>query len=205
MIDYNKKDLYDAYKKLGLDSGRVVYLTGNFGRLGRYYKKERDRLLQDHLNTIQLIIGANGTLVVPTHSWSLCNSDKIFDSRSIPSETGPFTEFVRLQENSVRQFHPFASVTALGRKAEEICTNNSRHAYGWESPFQRMIDFDAIYVSLGKPLERSISLIHHIEQIMGVPYRYTKEFTTACKVNDKVQMIEFYLSVLRNDVDINWA
>ena len=202
-MDYSYKDLFEAYKKLGLDSGKVVYITGNFGRLGRYYKNQRNLLFQDHVKVIQELIGDKGTLVVPTHSWSLCKNNIPFDSSSTVSETGPFTEYVRQQENSVRQFHPFASVTALGEKAIEICTNNSHHAYGWETPFQRMIDLDAIYISIGQPMEKSISLVHHIEHIMGVPYRYTKEFIQPCLIDGDIKMIEFYLFVTRNDCDIS--
>ena len=202
MIDYSYRDLFDTYKRLGLDSGKVVYVTGNFGRLGRYYNKQKNILLRDHVNVIQELIGDEGTLIVPTHSWSLCNTDKLFDPQSTKSEEGPFTEYVRQQKNSVRQFHPFASVTALGNKAVEICTNNSRNAYGWESPFQRMVDLNAMYVSIGQPMETSISLVHHIELMMGVPYRYTKEFTQPCLVDGTVKMIEFYLYVTRKESDI---
>ena len=202
MHDYDYDNLLELYKKLGLDSGRVVYVTGNFGRLGRYYLRDKDIVLQDHINAIQEIIGINGTLVVPTHSWSLCNTDKLFDIENTKSETGPFTEEVRNQENSVRQFHPFSSLTAVGKKSVEICTNNSRHVFGWESPFQRMIDLDALYISVGQPMKKSISLVHHIELIMGVPYRYTKEFIQPCLIDGEVKMIEFYVYVTRNECDI---
>jgi aminoglycoside 3-N-acetyltransferase len=200
--DFNYDDLLSLYRGLGLDSGRVVYVTGNFGRLGRYYQKGRESVLQDHINAIQEIIGINGTLVVPTHSWSLCNTNKIFDIKSVKSETGPFTEQVRIQKDSVRQFHPFSSLTAIGCKSVEICTNNSRHVFGHESPFQRMIEMDALYISIGQPMERSISLVHHIELIMGVPYRYTKEFVQPCLIDGKVKMVEFYVYVTRNECDI---
>jgi aminoglycoside 3-N-acetyltransferase len=202
MHDYDYNDLLELYKNLGLGQGRVVYVTGNFGRLGRYYQNEREIILQDHINAIQEIIGINGTLVVPTHSWSLCNTDKLFDIENMKSETGPFTEKVRKMDNSVRQFHPFSSLTAVGKKSVEICTNNSRHVFGLESPFQRMIDLDALYISVGQPMERSISLVHHIELLMGVPYRYTKEFIQPCLIDGDIKMIEFYAFVTRNECDI---
>jgi aminoglycoside 3-N-acetyltransferase len=202
MYDYDYKDLLDLYRELGLDSGRVVYATGNFGRLGRYSQRDKEVLLQNHIDVIQEIIGVDGTLVVPTHSWSLCNTDKIFDIDKTKSETGPFTEKVRTQNNSTRQFHPFSSLTAIGKRSQEICSNNSRHVFGWESPFQRMIDLNALYISVGQPMERSISLVHHIEFLMGVPYRYSKEFLHPCLIDGKIQLIEFYVYVTRNECDI---
>ena len=203
MTDYNFNDLVKTYKSVGLIPGKVVYVTGNFGRLGRYTSTSKKTIFKDHLDAMQSIIGDAGTIIVPSHSRSLCNTNHVFDLNETPSETGPFTEFVRQQENSIRQIHPFSSSTALGAKAVEICTKNSLHAYGPESPFQRMIEHDALYVSVGQSMEGSISLIHHIELVMGVPYRYTKEFIQPCICDNVVKLREFYLSVTRNDVDIN--
>ncbi|MDU9048389.1 MAG: AAC(3) family N-acetyltransferase [Candidatus Electrothrix sp. Rat3] len=81
-----------------------------------------------HLSAIQELLGETGTLIVPTHSWSLCNTSKVFDIKRTPSETGPFTEYIRKQKSSVRQLHPFSSSTALGKEAMAICANTSKHA-----------------------------------------------------------------------------
>ena len=132
----------------------------------------------------------------------LCNTDIVFDIHSTPSETGPFTEYIRQHNFAVRQFHPFSSSTAIGAEAVDICTNNSRHVYGMESPFQRMVDRDALYVSVGQPMERSITLVHHMEFLMGAPYRYTKEFLHPCLIDGKVKIIEFYLFVTRTECEI---
>lgn len=197
-IDYTHKSLVEAYQKIGVESGRTVYITGNFGCLGRYEHKDKNQLLSEHLSVLQELIGESGTLIVPTHSWSLCNTNIPFDINKTESETGAFTEFVRNQKGAVRQFHPFSSSTALGRSSNYYCTNNSSHVYGVCSPFQRMIDADALYVSVGLPLERTISLVHHVELVMGVPYRYVKEFLHPCVVENKIIIKPFYLYVTNN-------
>jgi len=201
-LHYSYKDIIEAYRGVGVESGRVVYVTGSFGRPGIYQFPQKNRLLDAHLTAIQEILGPDGTLMVPTHSRSLCNTKKPFDLSSTPSETGPFTEYVRIQNESVRQFHPFSSTTALGKDAEELCLHTSMHVYGAESPFQRMIDCDALYVSVGQDMAQSISLVHHIEFVMGVPYRYVKEFRHPCLIDDEVEDREFYLHVIRKDLDI---
>lgn len=202
MPDYSYSELLAAYKNVGVRSGRVVYVTGNFGRLGRYQTTDKMLLLQGHLDAIRELIGPDGTLVVPTHSWSLCNTDIPFDPEQTASETGPFTEFVRALPGAVRQFHPFSSSTALGRDALAICADTSRHVYGPESPFQRLIDRDALYVSVGQPMERSISLVHHIELVMGVPYRYSKEFFHPCRIGGSLGYENFYVYVTRSGCPI---
>lgn len=199
---YDYKDIVSAYKSVGVGKGRVVYVTGNFGSLGFYQYADKQAILQDHFNVLRELVGDSGTLIVPTHSFSLCNTDTVFDPHATPSETGPFTEFVRQQHGSVRQFHPFSSSTAIGAEAEAICTQNSRHAYGPESPFHRMVDRDALYVSVGMPMNKTISLVHHIEMVMGVPYRYAKEFVHPCLVDGAVRELEFYFYVTRRECDI---
>ena len=44
MSDYSFKSIIDAYRNVGLSEGRVVYVTGNFGRLGRYEHKEKSTI-----------------------------------------------------------------------------------------------------------------------------------------------------------------
>ena len=202
VCDYDKKSLVYAYEAAGLSRGRVVYLTGNLGALGRYEKMRKGDLLRDHLDTIMELIGPEGTLVVPTHAWSLCNTELAFDVLRTPSETGVFTEFVRCLDGSVRQFHPFSSSTAYGADSERICTKNSRHVYGPNSPFDRMIAAEALHVSVGMPINKTVSAVHHAELLMGVPYRYTKEFIQPCVLDGKLVWEEFYLYVLRREVDI---
>ncbi|WP_337881098.1 AAC(3) family N-acetyltransferase [Rheinheimera sp.] len=199
---YQYDDLLRAYSNVGVSKGRVVYVTGNFGKPGLYSEKGKQALLNAHLQALMQLLGDTGTLVVPTHSFSLCNTDNVFDSETTPSETGPFTELVRQQAGSVRQFHPFSSSTALGAQAEFICLHNSKHVYGLQSPFQRMLDLDALFVSVGLPARRTASLIHHVEFMMGVPYRYTKEFLHPCRIDNEVEKIIFYLHVLYRDLGL---
>lgn len=200
---YAHDDIRRAYRQAGVEPNRIVYVTGNFGRPGRYCIDGKMELMQVHLAVLQELLGPHGTLMVPTHSWSLIRTDIVFDPLRTPSETGPFTEFVRSQSSSVRQFHPYSSHTALGEHAEMLCNNTSRHVFGHHSPFQRMVEGDALYVSVGMPLEKTASLVHHVEFVMGVPYRYTKEFVHPCMVDGKVSDELFYVFVTHHNCDIN--
>jgi len=202
LFDYDYEKLLDFYSNLGIKKGSVVYITGNFGRFGRYAKNDKESILRDHFQAIYSLLGDKGTIVVPTHSWSLFNTDNVFDINETISETGPFSEYIRNKEGSVRQLHPFSSSTAFGYKAREICSDNSRHVYGYHSPFQRMLDNDAFFLSVGQKIQTTISLVHHIEFLMGVPYRYSKEFIHPCKIGKSIENLPFYIFALRKDCDI---
>jgi len=202
MSDYKFSDLVRAYEQVGVDNGGTIYLTGNFGKLGSFEELGKPTLLNAHLAAIQSLIGKTGTIVVPTHSWSLYNSNVPFSIPHTASETGPFSEFLRTLPGSVRQFHPFSSSTALGAEAKDICLKNTRHVYGPNSPFARLVERDALHLSVGLPVNRTISLVHHAELVAGVPYRYTKEFIHPYIEDGQTKLSEFYLFVTRRDVDI---
>ena len=201
-VYYSERQLEQAYKSLGVEPGKVVYVTGNLGQLGLIKDRRKSDIISSHFKIIVDLLGEKGTLVVPTHSFSIANTDVPFCMSSTPSETGPFTEYVRTQEGAVRQYHAFSSSTAIGAFAQQLCNDCARHVYGCQTPFQRMIDADALFVSIGKPASSTVSLVHQAEFLMGVPYRYTKEFEHPVHSNDEIALDIFYLYVTYAGVDI---
>ena len=199
---YSEGELAEAYREIGVAPGRVVYVTGNLGRLGLIKDKDKSDIIRAHFEILEDLLGEKGTLVVPTHSFSICNTDVPFSISSTPSETGPFTEYVRNQKGAVRQYHAFSSSTAIGAASQDICGDCARHVYGYHTPFQRMVDADAIFVSVGMPASSAVSLVHHAEFLMGVPYRYTKEFEHPVEKSGSVVRDVFYLYVIYGGIDI---
>lgn len=194
---YDYDTLLNTYKAIGLKKNDTIYITGNLSFLGFF--KPINKTLETHYKAIKKIIGANGTIAFPTFSYSLINSKKIFSKKDTPSETGVLTEYLRKKKGSIRQLHPYSSVTSLGKKAKFICNNNSKHAYGYDSPFQKLYELKAKYVSIGIKPNLVCSLSHHIETILNVPYRFTKEFEHRVKLkNGKIVKDKFYLFVLYN-------
>lgn len=200
---YSTENIRHAYEKLGIGAGDTVYVTGNIGNLGFHSSKNKQATLNSHLEALQAVVGSQGTVVVPTHSFHLCNTDQVFDLAATPSGRGAFTEHVRTQPGAVRQFHPFASVTALGHHAEMICGKTARHAYGPNTPYERLLELNAWGVSIGMPARLTCSVIHHLEQVMAVPYRYTKEFIHPVLRDGGIKAEPFYLYVLYRECEID--
>lgn len=179
-----------------------MYVTGNFGRPGLLGMPSPRAALPLHLEAIQFLIGDNGTLVVPTHTWSLRDSGLPFDPKESPSEAGPFSEMVRLENESRRNFHAFASLSALGLNANTICNSRSRHAYGPDTPWDFLCNENALFVSVGDGVSETISAVHHAEFLAGVPYRYTREILHPCRSDDGTVSAEvFFLQVLYSQID----
>lgn len=201
--DYNYKDLLAAYAQLGVRRDGLVFVTSDVSRLMRYAEPGATALLDAHLRAFRELLGPGGTLFVPTSSLNLCNTDIVFDPATTPSfQMGAFSEYVRTREVAMRSFHPFWSVAGIGPAATQMLRGISRHAYGWNSVFQRFVEADVLAVAIGKHPRFAVPVIHHIETVAGVPYRYNKEFNHPVLRSDRTAREPFYLSVLRLDCDL---
>lgn len=190
----------ESLRALGLENTPVAYVTGNFSNPGRFGLPKQD-VLATHFESLVHEVGV-GTIVVPTHSWSVLGHGASFDPRNTSSETGAFTEYVRKIPGTRRQHHALSSVAAHGPQAEGLLSGLSRHAYGPGSPWEKMLEAGAQFVSVGMPLEHSISLVHHVEFLAGVPYRYTKVFTVpVVQSSGQVLDEDFFLNVVYRGLD----
>jgi aminoglycoside 3-N-acetyltransferase len=195
-MKYNYRDIKNTYKEIGISKGMTVSLKTDLRFLGPYDSNSQNDLLEAHFNAISDLIDLSvGTIVVSTATFSLCNTDNVFDILNTPSEMGSLTEYVRTRPGSVRSLHPFASYAAIGKNANYICENTGRHSVGPNSPKARLLELDAQYLSIGLPPSRVTMVIHHIEKLMGVPYRYVKEFIHPVLRNGVVIYEPFYLYV----------
>lgn len=203
-MSYTFDDIKQAYARVGVSRGRVVLVKTDLRPLGAFEQPGRTAILSAHLNAIAELVDLGlGTVVVSTDSMSLCNTDTPFDVAQTKSELGVFTEFVRRQEGAVRSRHPFKSHAALGAHAERICGNVARHGTGLETPKARMLELDPLYLSLGLEPRWTCSYVHQMEHLMGVPYRYTKEFMHPMVQNDGTVAVEpFYLFVMYRELDV---
>lgn len=197
-----KADLIEGLKTIGLTKGENCYISGNITSLART-KIKKNILLPTFLSSLNETIGEFGTIFSPSASMNLCNTKIPFDINLTPShEMGAFAEFFRKLPESVRTFHPFWSISGLGKYAE-ILRNVSRHSYGVGSPWSKFLDLDLLQINIGLHPSKAVTLIHHIEVVTGVPYRYTKEFMhPIVQSNGKIIQEPFYMSVMYRDTDI---
>ncbi len=196
-MEYTYRDIRDAYTALGIEKGATVLLKTDIRWLGRFEDQNRNRLLEAHYQALADAVDVrHGSIAVSTASTYLCNTDTPFDKDETPSERGMLTEYIRTRAGAVRSFHPFMSYAAVGKNADTICRDVSRHAFGPETPKDRLLALDAQYVSLGSHPRFTCTVVHHIEFLMGVPYRYVKEFIHPVVRRGQICYEPFYLYVL---------
>lgn len=202
-MGYVSEDIKRAYEEIGVSRGSVVLVKSDLRFLGDFDSDSIDNLPKAHFDALaELVDLSEGTIVVPTSSTSLCNTDTLFDPDTTKSESGLFSEYVRTLPGAVRSFHPFVSYCAIGKNAHQICDDVPRHAFGPDSPKDRLLKFDPLYVSIGQAPRMTCSYIHHAEFLAGVPYRYVKEFEHPVVRDGKVSKEFFYMYVWYRDIGV---
>jgi aminoglycoside 3-N-acetyltransferase len=170
LSDLSKSDLVDTFRSLGIRPGDIVMMHCSLSRLGHI-----DGGAHTVIEAITEILGADGTLMVPTLSFGgdmythfehYDNADP-FDTNRTPSRMGRISETVRTMPGAARSVHPSHSVAALGPMAEYLTKDHhqSSRAFGINSPYYRICEKGGKFMLFGVDF-KSFTAIHVIEDIV---------------------------------------
>tara|TARA_B100000029_G_C17554296_1_gene951195 strand:- start:943 stop:1743 length:801 start_codon:yes stop_codon:yes gene_type:complete len=195
-----KEKIIISLKNLNIVKNDNVYIASDL-RPFALIRISKKRKLEIIIESIMDVIGNKGSIFSPSASMNLCNTNIPFDVSNTPSyQMGSLSEYIRQIEGSVRSMHPFWSVSGIGSNSH-ILKNVSKHSYGFETPWSRFLNIGVKQINFGIHPSRAVTLIHHIETIMGVPYRYNKEFIHPIIYNGNITMEKFYMSVFYKNSD----
>jgi len=180
--DYTAVELVEGLRTVGLGTGDTVLVHAGLERLGLAKEcrtpPEGSALL---LGALREVIGPNGTLLVPTYTFSFCRGE-LFDVQQTPTAGGPwspsaaFLECVRRHPQACRSHDPIHSVGGLGPRAAELLTDVAPTCFGSGSIFDRLRRARGKVCLVGLDLGEA-SFQHHVEEMVGVPHRFRKLFT----------------------------
>jgi aminoglycoside 3-N-acetyltransferase len=112
---------------------------------------------------------------MPTFTLSFQPLDKaVLDMVNSKSEVGIITEVFRKRPGVIRSEHLVHSVAVWGKRAKEVLGDGILPC-GKGSPFEFMLKNNAWNLFLGAGMNSCTSL-HKVEEFLGVPYRYYKEY-----------------------------
>ena len=103
---YNKNHIVEALSNVGLKLGDTAFFSTSLGMIGKAEGvNNQDELNSLFFGAIRNVIGAEGTILVPTYSYtfgdSSKNNPKIFDPLTTPAKVGPFPNFFMKQNGVV--------------------------------------------------------------------------------------------------------
>ena len=194
-----------ALAEVGISNSQTIMVHSDLTRIGWVANaKSRIDVLDFYFKSLMKQVGPEGTLVVLTCTESFARDNVPFNYEQSPSEQGVLSEFIRNNSDSIRSMHPLFSVAAYGAKSQLICGSGiCNTGFGYGSPFQKLHEMDAQILCIGVDL-LSITFVHHVEQMYGVPYGYTKEWDNEIYRDGKISDERFFAFVRYLDSDINY-
>ena len=168
--------LKNRWHKCGVKNGDVLLLHSNILRTlvllkRKGFKPSTELIFESYLAAL----GGEGTLVIPLFNWDFTKGTK-FDIRYTKSYMGSLTETARRFKKSVRTGHPIYSFCAIGKHSDLFESLDNYSGYGEDSPFGLIRKLNGKIAVLDIEENSSMTFHHHVEEMMLVPYRYSKKF-----------------------------
>jgi len=168
-----QKDIEKALAEVGLKKGDTIMVHSDIGSFGKLAAFDKNFLLQSLVNSLKKIVGKNGTIIMPTFTYSF-NKNEPYDIKNTKSTVGTLTEYFRKQKDVSRTVHPTHSAAIWG-KHRKYLLDIGKGTFDKSSIFGKLHKVNGKFVSLGVPLHMSCTFIHYIEHMHKVPYRYMKK------------------------------
>ena len=159
----------DALKRAGIRTGDVVCVQSDVSPIMELCGSEWwEDVLELVKNCYLSVIGASGTLLVPTHNWDFSSKVKTYMHKVTPSQAGLPTNYILFNESSIRSFHPVYSFAAIGPHGPALFEGISKSSYGENSVFHRLHLMNAKMVFFNLTLKQGATFIHYVEQMERV-------------------------------------
>lgn len=128
------------------------------------------------LNALMECVGKQGMLLLPTYNWDFCHG-KPFDYLKTRGATGALGNAALARDDFKRTRHPIYSFAVWGRGQEELYSFNNTDSFGDDSVFAYLHKHGAYNILWDVDYNHCFTFLHYVEETVGCPYRYVKDFT----------------------------
>ncbi|EAI3905184.1 aminoglycoside N(3)-acetyltransferase [Campylobacter lari] len=204
-LEYNDKkysnvDLIEAFKKLGIKKGDILCVHSELFNFGTPLLP-RNEFLQTILDCFFEVIGKEGTLIMPTFTYSFCKNE-VYDKLNSPTKIGALNEYFRKQIGVKRTNDPIFSFAVKGAK-EGLFDTQNLSCFGENSGYDILTKNNGKIIYFG--LDWAHTFIHYIEEKFKVDYRYFKIFQGIIKDEKKEykKEIQYYVRYFDRQSELN--
>ena len=170
-----KKTLISALRNIGLKKGDDIFVHSDIGKIGKIGDIHNSEKLANIIIDCFLEVIYPGTMIVPTFSYDFPKK-KDYNPKTSKSDVGALTNVFFERPDSIRSNHPIFSVSAIGDNAEYYIKINKNVCFGKDSFFDKIVKKNVKNIGFGVKLIHALTLLHHVEEMSQVPYRYYKKF-----------------------------
>lgn len=174
-------DAYISCDKLAeqidtIQKGDIVYVVSDVLELAKQAREHGERFDRDcFLESLQRKVGETGTLLIPTFNWDFCKGIP-FDYVKTSCRTGALGTAALKRQDFVRTKHPIYSFAVWGKDRDWLFEQDEPNSFGENSLFDYMYRKDAKALVIGLDAMDGLTFMHHVEQMVGVPFRFHKIF-----------------------------
>jgi len=169
MLDFQK--LVEEFQRIGIEKNQVLLVHSSFKSFGGVEGGP-----QTVIDALLHVLGDQGTLIVPRFNFDFSSNGTSWDIRNTPSHMGIISEFVRTDPRSLSVFHPIYSFSIIGKYAKRLTEKKYKGSYSSDSIFHQLRVLNAKILQIDL-VYKGATMIHHVEEMVGVDYRYHKDFT----------------------------
>ncbi|KEA46272.1 hypothetical protein CR66_03550 [Campylobacter mucosalis] len=169
---YTKDELITTLKSLGIKNGDTLLIHAELFRLGKITNKSR--FLGDLVDCFLSVVGKNGTIVMPTFTYSFCRNE-VYDKLNSKSTVGVLSEYFRHLGGVVRTDDPIFSFAIYGKDKDEYLKPTTS-CFGEGCVYEILHKKGAKFLCFGDA-SKGWTFYLYAEQKIGVSYRYFKEFS----------------------------
>ncbi|ECL9272947.1 AAC(3) family N-acetyltransferase [Campylobacter jejuni] len=168
---YSDKDLIDTFYQLGIKRGDILCVHTELFKFG-IPLLSRNEFLQTILNCFFEVIGQEGTLIMPTFTYSFCKNE-VYDKINSKTKMGALNEYFRKQTGVKRTNDPIFSFAIKGAK-EELFLKDTTSCFGENCVYEILTKENGKYIFFG--LNEGHALVHYAEEKNTTFCRYFKNF-----------------------------
>ncbi len=164
-----RETLVDAFREVGVASGDVLLVHSALRKLGPV-----DGGADTVIDALLDVLGPEGTLVLPTHTWKVVNAGQpVFHQTLTPSNVGALTNVFRQRPGVLRSLHPTHSLAAVGPRAAALLEGHAcdKTPCPADGPYGRLRDWGGKILMLGVGLQ-ACTFFHGCEEWAGMSWAF---------------------------------
>lgn len=172
---------YISYREMinyidDIQKGDVVYVISDVLELAKVSRENGETFRADvFLQTLLDKAGSSGTVLIPVFNWDFCKGIP-FHYQKTPGQTGALGNAALKHPAFIRTKHPIYSFAVAGKLQKFFFEINEMDAFGEGTIFEYLYENCAKALVIGLEALEGLTMVHYIEQAVGVDYRYLKEF-----------------------------
>lgn len=185
-----------------IQNGDIVYVISDILNLGLLCLAQGKCFeIQKFIDSILEKVGPDGTVLFPTFNWDFCKG-KTFDYKKTISKTGALGNAALKRSDCRRSKHPIYSFAIWGKYQRELTEMDPKDSFGPDTIFEFLHRNHAKALIIGLDTMKGLTFSHYVEEVVGVPYRYLKDFTAGYIDEENVYSERTYSMYVR-DLDMD--